>query len=75
MFGAIFQYPGTYGHVRDFTPLMEKLHAAGAIGIVIADPLALCLLKSPGEMGADIAVGCTQRFGELLPVIFRGFPT
>lgn len=70
VFGAIFQYPGTYGHVRDFTPLMEKLHAAGAIGIVIADPLALCLLKSPGEMGADIAVGCTQRFG--VPVGYGG---
>jgi len=70
VFGAIFQYPGTYGHVRDFTPLMEKLHAAGAIGIVIADPLALCLLKSPGEMGADIAVGCSQRFG--VPVGYGG---
>jgi len=70
VFGAIFQYPGTYGHVRDFTPLMDKLHTAGAIGIVIADPLALCLLKSPGEMGADIAVGCTQRFG--VPVGYGG---
>jgi glycine dehydrogenase len=70
VFGAIFQYPGTYGHVNDFTPVMEKLHAAGAIGIVIADPLALCLLKSPGEMGADIAVGCTQRFG--VPVGYGG---
>jgi glycine dehydrogenase len=70
VFGAIFQYPGTYGHVRDFTPLMEKLHAAGAIGIVVANPLALCLLKSPGEMGADIAVGCTQRFG--VPVGYGG---
>jgi glycine dehydrogenase len=38
VFGAIFQYPGTYGHVRDFTPEMDALHAAGAIGIVIADP-------------------------------------
>ncbi|CAN7314492.1 aminomethyl-transferring glycine dehydrogenase [Rhizobium sp. LjRoot254] len=70
VFGAIFQYPGTYGHVRDFTGIMEKLHEAGAIGIVIADPLALCLLKSPGEMGADIAVGCTQRFG--VPVGYGG---
>ena len=70
VFGAIFQYPGTYGHVRDFTEIMGKLHASGAIGIVIADPLALCLLKSPGEMGADIAVGCTQRFG--VPVGYGG---
>ncbi|MDB5553734.1 MAG: gcvP [Rhizobium sp.] len=70
VFGAIFQYPGTYGHVRDFTEIMARLHAAGAIGIVVADPLALCLLKSPGEMGADIAVGCTQRFG--VPVGYGG---
>jgi glycine dehydrogenase len=63
VFGAIFQYPGTYGDLRDFTPEMEALHAAGAIGIVIADPLMLTLLKEPGAMGADIAVGSTQRFG------------
>ena len=63
VFGAVFQYPGTYGHVRDFTAHIEKLHAAKAIGIVIADPLALTLLKEPGAMGADIAVGSTQRFG------------
>ena len=63
VFGAIFQYPGTHGHLRDFTPEMEALHAAGAIGTVIADPLMLTLLKEPGAMGADIAVGSTQRFG------------
>ncbi|MEP2715318.1 aminomethyl-transferring glycine dehydrogenase [Pseudophaeobacter sp.] len=63
VFGALFQYPGTYGHVRDFTPQMEALHAAKAIGIVAADPLALTLLKEPGAMGADIAIGSTQRFG------------
>ncbi|MGB0505790.1 MAG: aminomethyl-transferring glycine dehydrogenase [Pikeienuella sp.] len=63
VFGAVFQYPGTYGHVRDFTGLIEKLHAAKAIAVMIADPLALALLKAPGEMGADIAVGSTQRFG------------
>ncbi len=63
VFGAIFQYPGTYGHLSDFTPEMEALHAAKAIGIVSADPMALCLLKEPGAMGADIAVGTTQRFG------------
>ncbi|MCB1333795.1 MAG: aminomethyl-transferring glycine dehydrogenase, partial [Roseivivax sp.] len=63
VFGAIFQYPGTYGHVRDLTPQIEALHAAGAIAIVSADPMALCLLKEPGAMGADIAVGSTQRFG------------
>ncbi|ANT60336.1 glycine dehydrogenase (aminomethyl-transferring) [Salipiger sp. CCB-MM3] len=63
VFGAIFQYPGTHGHVRDLTAEMEALHAAKAIGIVAADPMALCLLKEPGAMGADIAVGSTQRFG------------
>ena len=63
VFGAMFQYPGTYGGVQDFTEQMDALHEEGAIGIVIADPLALTLLKSPGEMGADIAVGSTQRFG------------
>ncbi|MEM1074058.1 MAG: aminomethyl-transferring glycine dehydrogenase [Pseudomonadota bacterium] len=63
VFGAIFQYPGTYGHVHDFTDLIADLHAHKAIGIVSADPLALTLLKEPGAMGADIAVGNTQRFG------------
>jgi glycine dehydrogenase len=63
VFGAIFQYPGTYGGVTDFTPHIAKLHEAGAVGIVIADPLALTILKEPGAMGADIAVGSTQRFG------------
>ncbi|GFE50635.1 glycine dehydrogenase (decarboxylating) [Roseobacter cerasinus] len=63
VFGAIFQYPGTYGHVHDFSAHMAALHAQGAIGVVSADPLALTLLKEPGAMGADIAVGSTQRFG------------
>ena len=63
VFGAVFQYPGTHGHLSDFTDQIEALHAAKAVGIVIADPLALTLLKEPGAMGADIAVGSTQRFG------------
>ncbi|MFD0858808.1 aminomethyl-transferring glycine dehydrogenase [Roseovarius aquimarinus] len=63
VFGALFQYPGTYGHVRDFTDHIAALHEHGAIGIVSADPLALTLLKEPGAMDADIAVGSTQRFG------------
>lgn len=63
VFGAIFQYPGTHGHLRDFSEQMEVLHANKAVGIVIADPLALTLLKEPSAMGADIAVGSTQRFG------------
>ena len=63
VFGAIFQYPGTYGHLRDFTPQIAALHEHKAIGIIAADPLSLTLLKEPGAMGADIAVGSTQRFG------------
>jgi glycine dehydrogenase len=63
VFGAIFQYPGTYGHVRDFTSIIEKLHSSKAIAIMAADPLSLTLLKEPGAMGADIVVGNTQRFG------------
>src|SRR6056297_2201884 len=63
VFGAIFQYPGTYGHVRDFTGHIGMLHEHKAIGIVAADLLALTLLKEPGAMEADIAVGSTQRFG------------
>ncbi len=70
VFGAIFQYPGTNGHLRDFTDEMAALHAVKAIGIVIADPLMLTLLKEPGAMGADIAVGSTQRFG--VPMGFGG---
>ena len=63
VFAAVFQYPGTHGELRDYTPEIDALHSQGALGIVIADPLALCLLKEPGAMGADIAVGSTQRFG------------
>jgi glycine dehydrogenase len=63
VFGAIFQYPGTHGHVRDFTDLISKLHESKALAVMAADPLALTLLKEPGAMGADIVVGNTQRFG------------
>jgi len=63
IFGAIFQYPGTYGHVREFSEHIKALHEAKAIAILIADPLALTLLRSPGDMDADISVGSTQRFG------------
>ncbi len=70
VFGAIFQYPGTYGHLRDFTPEIAKLHDTKAIGIIAADPLSLTLLKEPGAMGADIAVGTTQRFG--VPIGYGG---
>ncbi|MGV1768717.1 aminomethyl-transferring glycine dehydrogenase [Agrobacterium vitis] len=70
VFGALFQYPGTHGHVSDFTPLINALHNAQAIAAVAADPLALLLLKSPGEMAADIAIGSSQRFG--VPVGYGG---
>jgi glycine dehydrogenase len=70
VFGAIFQYPGTHGHLRDFTDEIAALHAEKAIGIISADPLALTLLKEPGAMGVDIAVGSTQRFG--VPVGYGG---
>ena len=63
VFGAIFQYPGSYGHVRDFTAEIAALHEKGAIAVVATDLLALCLLKEPGAMGADIASGSSQRFG------------
>ncbi|MCB1367889.1 MAG: glycine dehydrogenase (aminomethyl-transferring), partial [Rhodobacteraceae bacterium] len=63
VFAGLFQYPGTYGHVSDFTAQISALHEQGGIGIVAADLLSLTLLKEPGAMGADIAVGTTQRFG------------
>ena len=70
VFGAIFQYPGTFGHVKDFTSHIEKLHENKAIAVIAADPLSLTLLKEPGAMGADIAIGSTQRFG--VPIGYGG---
>jgi glycine dehydrogenase len=63
VFGALFQYPGVTGECHDFTELIAALHAASAIATVAADPLALTLLKPPGDMGADIAIGSMQRYG------------
>ncbi|PQO24577.1 glycine dehydrogenase (aminomethyl-transferring) [Rhodobacteraceae bacterium WD3A24] len=63
VFGAIFQYPGTYGDLRDFTEQCSALHENKAVAIMATDLLALTLLKEPGAMGADIAVGSSQRFG------------
>jgi glycine dehydrogenase len=63
VFGALFQYPGVEGTFHDFSGPIAKLHAANALAVVAADPLALTLLQPPGEMGADIAIGSMQRFG------------
>jgi glycine dehydrogenase len=62
-FAVLTQYPGTTGELRDITPEIAAAHAAGAMTIVAADLLALTLVTPPGEMGADIVVGSSQRFG------------
>src|SRR5882672_8019991 len=63
VFGGLLQYPGTSGAVRDLRPAIAALRGKGALAIVAADLLALTLLASPGELGADIAIGSAQRFG------------
>jgi glycine dehydrogenase len=63
VFGALLQYPDTSGAVRDLRSTIAALHAKGAMAIIAADLLALTLLASPGELGADIAIGSAQRFG------------
>ena len=62
-FAVLLQYPGVNGVVRDLKPAIDAVHARGGLAIVAADLLALTLLVPPGEMGADIVVGNTQRFG------------
>ena len=63
VFGAHLQSPDTFGQVHDYTDVIATLHAAGAKVCVGSDPLALLLIKSPGAMGADVAIGSAQRFG------------
>lgn len=70
VFGALIQYPDTYGVICDYRALIERAHGAGALVTVASDLLALTLLASPGELGADIAVGSAQRFG--VPFGFGG---
>jgi glycine dehydrogenase len=70
VFGALVQYPATDGAIYDYSQFVEQAHAAGALVVVAADILALTLLKPPGEFGADVAVGNTQRFG--VPLGFGG---
>ncbi|WP_283136847.1 aminomethyl-transferring glycine dehydrogenase [Rhizohabitans arisaemae] len=62
-FGVLVQYPGADGRIRDLRTVVAAAHAAGAQVVFAADLLALTLLESPGELGADIAVGSSQRFG------------
>jgi len=70
VFGVLVQYPVTDGRVLDYRAFTERAHAAGAVVIAAADLLSLALLTPPGEWGADIAVGNTQRFG--VPMGFGG---
>src|SRR5438270_4417447 len=70
VFGALVQYPATDGAIYDYESFAKAAHDAGALVVVAADILALTLLKPPGEFGADVAVGNTQRFG--VPLGFGG---
>src|SRR5213596_948067 len=70
VFGALIQYPATDGAIYDYSDFVRRAHDAGALVAVAADILALTLLKPPGEFGADVAVGNTQRFG--VPLGFGG---
>ena len=62
-FGALMQYPGTDGRIEDLTATVDRIHQAGGFATVAADLLALTVLKPPGEMGADVVCGNSQRFG------------
>src|SRR6266480_2805161 len=70
VFGALVQYPATDGAIYDYSDFIRQAHDAGVLVVVAADILALTLLKPPGEFGADVAVGNTQRFG--VPLGFGG---
>ena len=63
VFGVLVQYPGSSGAVRDIRPVIEAVHSIGALVSVASDLLAMCLLTPPGELGADIVLGNSQRFG------------
>jgi glycine dehydrogenase len=63
VFGALLQYPDTHGEIRDLRPLIDHLHAQQALACVATDFLSLLLLTPPGELGADVVFGSSQRFG------------
>ena len=70
LFGVLIQYPGTFGDIHDLENLIAKWHESGTLVAVASDPLSLVLLKPPGELGADVVVGSSQRFG--VPMGFGG---
>ena len=70
VFGAIIQYPAANGEVRDYKAFADRVHANGALLSVVADMMSLVLLTPPGEWGADVVVGTTQRFG--IPMSYGG---
>jgi glycine dehydrogenase len=70
VFGLLVQYPASSGRIVDWTAAIEAAHERGALVAVATDLLALCLLRSPGAMGADVAIGSSQRFG--VPLMFGG---
>ena len=70
VFGALLQYPGVDGEIRDFSALIDSVHEQAGLAVMACDILSLLLLKSPAELGADVAIGSTQRFG--VPFGFGG---
>lgn len=70
LFGALVQYPDSQGTINDYSRFVDRVHQAGGLAVVAADLLSLALLTPPGEFGADIAIGTTQRFG--IPLGFGG---
>ena len=70
LFGLLLQYPGASGEIRNFREVIEQVKQQGALVVMAADILSLVLLESPGSLGADVAIGSTQRFG--VPLGFGG---
>lgn len=70
VFGVLLQYPGTHGDIPDIAPIIENAHSFGALVAVATDLMALTLITPPGELGADVAIGSSQRFG--VPMMFGG---